>query len=212
MTARRLQAVTRIRPGEGRTASALLTMMVVGMTGAAVGANGVESLFFFRFGPGFLPYLYLVLGPLTFAVMMGMRTVASGVGLGFLVRLPLAVGTTLLVARAILGLQLHWVLSRHVAGDHGPVDHAGAGFLGARRSGQRHPAGKAAVPALRRGRHRGMSARRHLDRSPNRGYRLVVPYGQVRALHLLLPLRSQGVQPGPEQGPHLLGGHYIAGG
>jgi hypothetical protein len=44
MTARQLQAVTRIRLGEGRTASALLTMMVVGMTGAAVGANGVESL------------------------------------------------------------------------------------------------------------------------------------------------------------------------
>ncbi len=108
MIARRLQAVTRIRPGEGRTASLLLALMLVGMTGAAVGANGVESLFFSRFGPGFLPYLYLVLGPLTFAVTMGMGTMASGAGLGFLVRLPLAVATTLLVARAILGLQLHW--------------------------------------------------------------------------------------------------------
>jgi hypothetical protein len=51
MIARRLQAIARIRPGEGRTAALLLALMLVGMTSAAVGANGVESLFFSRFGP-----------------------------------------------------------------------------------------------------------------------------------------------------------------
>jgi HEAT repeat protein len=106
--ARRLQAVLRIRPGEGRTVLLLLTMMVVGMTGAAVGANGVESLFFSRYGPHFLPYLYLALGPLTFAVMMGMSALVSGEAHRFLTRLPIALAAVLLAARGLLLLDLRW--------------------------------------------------------------------------------------------------------
>ena len=50
-----------------------------------------------------------------------------------------------------------------------------------------------------------------LERHPQPGHRLVVPHGQVRALQLLLALGGEGMQPGPEQRPHLLGGHHVAG-
>src|SRR5262245_14732547 len=108
MIARRLQALTRVRPGEGRTASLLVAMMFVGMSGAAIGANGVESLFFSRFGPGFLPYLYLALGPLTFAVLIGMGASPAAEGPRFLVRLPLGIAAAVVVARVVLGFGLHW--------------------------------------------------------------------------------------------------------
>jgi HEAT repeat protein len=105
---RGLRSALRIRPGEERIAFRLLGLMFVAMAGAAVGANGVESLFFARFGPDFLPYLYLALGPLTFAVMIGMGTLISGEATRFLVRLPLVLAVTVLAARGVLALELRW--------------------------------------------------------------------------------------------------------
>jgi hypothetical protein len=105
----RLGSALRIRPGEERIAFRLLAVMFVGMFGAAIGANGVESLFFARFGPEFLPYLYLALGPLTFAVMAGMSTRLSGQAARFLTRLLLALAAALVVARAALLLDQRWL-------------------------------------------------------------------------------------------------------
>ena len=78
MIARRIQGLFRIRPGEERTAFPLLALMLVAMAGAAVGANAVESLFFSRIGPHFLPYLFIALGPITFALLIGLGTALSG--------------------------------------------------------------------------------------------------------------------------------------
>jgi HEAT repeat protein len=103
-----LQRLLRIRPGEERTAFRLLALMFVAMAGAAVGANGVESLFFARFGPDFLPYLYVGLGPLTFVVMIGMGTLITGEATRFLVRLPLVLAATMLAARGVLALEVRW--------------------------------------------------------------------------------------------------------
>jgi HEAT repeat protein len=104
----RLRAALRIRPGEERVAFRLLLLMLVGMTGAAIGANGVEGLFFSRFGPDFLPFLYVFLGPLTFAVMIGMSTLLTREATRFLVALPLALAVALVAARVVLLLDLHW--------------------------------------------------------------------------------------------------------
>src|ERR687892_1785524 len=104
----RLTSALRIRPGEERIAFRLLAMMLVGMAGAAIGANGVESLFFARFGPDFLPFLYLALGPVTFAVMAGMSPLLAGQAARVLAAVPLALAVTLLAARAVLALELRW--------------------------------------------------------------------------------------------------------
>ena len=58
---------------------------------------------------------------------------------------------------------------------------------------------------------RGDIAGEHLERDPQPGHRLVVPHSEVRSLQLLLSLLGQGMETGPEQGPHLLGGHHVAG-
>ncbi|HEX2025525.1 MAG TPA: HEAT repeat domain-containing protein [Actinomycetota bacterium] len=105
----RLQSLLSIRPGEGRLAFRLLALMLIGMSGAMIGANGVESLFFTRFGPEFLPYLYLVLGPLTFGVMVAMGPLVSGEALRFLVRLPLVLAAVLVVARVSLWTGASWL-------------------------------------------------------------------------------------------------------
>ncbi|MGH9283727.1 MAG: hypothetical protein ACRD0S_12430, partial [Acidimicrobiales bacterium] len=105
---RRFLALLKVRPGEGRTAFRLLALMVVGWGGAAIGAAGVESLFFSRFGPGFLPYLYVALGPVTFAVMAGMGSLLSRDATRFLVRLPLVLAAVLLAARAALVMEARW--------------------------------------------------------------------------------------------------------
>jgi HEAT repeat protein len=108
MIARRIQGLLRIRPGEERTAFRLLALMLVAMAGAAMGANGVESLFFSRSGPHFLPYLYIALGPITFVLMIGLGTALSGETSRILVRLPLLLSATLVAARGVLELDLQW--------------------------------------------------------------------------------------------------------
>jgi HEAT repeat protein len=108
MIARRLRGFLRIRPGEEGTAFRLLALMLVAMAGAAVGANGVESLFFSRLGPSLLPYLYVALGPITFALMIVASARLSGEATRFLVRLPLVLAATLLVGRSVLELDLRW--------------------------------------------------------------------------------------------------------
>lgn len=103
-----LRAALRIRPAEGAIAFRLLSLMVVGMTGAVVGSAGVESLFFSRFGAEFLPYLYIGLGPITFAVMVGMGALLSQEATRFLIRLPLGLAVVLLTARAALLPGARW--------------------------------------------------------------------------------------------------------
>jgi HEAT repeat protein len=109
MMVRRVQAALSIRPGEGQTTFRLLSLMVIGWGGAGIGSAGVESLFFSRFGPEFLPYLYLALGPLTLAVTVAMSSQLSKDSTRFLVRLPLGLATLLLLARAALLADVRWV-------------------------------------------------------------------------------------------------------
>src|SRR5919106_1518416 len=106
---RGLLAGLRIRPGEGPIALRLLAMMLVAMAGAAVGANGVESLFFSRFGPHFLPYLYMALGVVTFGLMMAMSTLLGRSNAPRrLAAMPLVLAGGLVAARAVLLLDLRW--------------------------------------------------------------------------------------------------------
>src|SRR5918996_187804 len=99
---RGLLAGLRIRPGEGPIALRLLAMMLA-RAGAAVGANGVESLFFSRFGPHFLPYLYMALGVVTYGLMMAMSTLLGRSNAPRrLAAMPLVLAGGLVAARAVL--------------------------------------------------------------------------------------------------------------
>lgn len=104
----RVRAALKVRPGEGGVVVRLLAMMFVGMAGAAVGATGVESLFFSRYGTDAIPGMYLAVGPLTCVVMLGLSVRLSGDALRLLLRLPLAIAVGLVVARGVLALDLEW--------------------------------------------------------------------------------------------------------
>ena len=73
----RVGRILRIRPGEGRVAFRVLGMMFLAWSGFAVGGNAVEGLLFARFGPNALPYLFVALGVITAAVMLGMNALLA---------------------------------------------------------------------------------------------------------------------------------------
>lgn len=105
-----LGRVLRIRPGEGPLALRLLVMTVVLWVGSALGANAVESLFFVRFGPEFLPYLYIAVGIVTFAVMTGLNALMARSGGGvFVVLAPLVMAGVVVGLRALVLLPGRWI-------------------------------------------------------------------------------------------------------
>jgi HEAT repeat protein len=95
----------KVRPGEERVAGRLLAMMVVVWTGFALGGNAVESLLFVRFGPRALPYLFVALGVVTFALMLGLNAV-----LGRTRPRRLLLLTLLGMAGVVLGMRLLLIL------------------------------------------------------------------------------------------------------
>jgi HEAT repeat protein len=105
-----LRRALKVRPGEEAVALRLFLLMLVVWAGTAVGATGVESLLFARFGPSVLPVLYIVVGPVTLVVMLGM-----GVFLGrprpggVLSMVPLLVAAVLLPARLALVIDQAWL-------------------------------------------------------------------------------------------------------
>ena len=100
-----LSRALKIRPGEHRTAIPLIAMMLVAWAGAAIGSTGAESLFFARFGPQALPTLYVLLGLVTFPMILGMTAFLSSRSRG-LAAILLALGILLIPARLALELEV----------------------------------------------------------------------------------------------------------
>jgi HEAT repeat protein len=109
MRAAALETVLKIRPAERRTVFLVLALMGLGWAGAAAGATGIESLFFARLGPEYLPYMYVILGPVTFTVMVGLSVLLSRGALRFLVRIPVGLAVALVAGRALLELGGSWI-------------------------------------------------------------------------------------------------------
>ena len=61
----RLAQVLKVRPGEGRMVALLVGLMLFTSAGGSIGGNGIEALFFSRFGVQYLPYMYMALGAVT---------------------------------------------------------------------------------------------------------------------------------------------------
>jgi hypothetical protein len=80
-------------------------MMLVAWAGAAIGSTGAESLFFSRFGPQALPVLYVLLGLVTFPVIIGVTVLLSSRARGLSTVLA-ALAATLIPARLALLLDV----------------------------------------------------------------------------------------------------------
>ncbi|MGH2572443.1 MAG: HEAT repeat domain-containing protein [Actinomycetota bacterium] len=88
----------------------LLAMMIILWFGFALGGNAIESLLFIRFGPRSLPPLYVALGVVTFAIMLGLNTL-----LGrprprrLLLVTPLVMAVVVVVMRLLLVINERWL-------------------------------------------------------------------------------------------------------
>ena len=106
----RLQQALRIRPGEESTVAQLLVFMFVAWAGAAIGSSAAESLFFARFGPRYLPYMYIVVGLVTLPIMLAISALLARLDRRRVFS-TLLIGLALFVAalRGLLVIDARWV-------------------------------------------------------------------------------------------------------
>ena len=105
-----LAGVLKIRPGEGRMAMLLIGVMLFTSAGGSIGGNGIEALFFARFGVQFLPYMYVALGVTTLVTSLTITALLGRVARERLyVSLPLALALLLIGERALLSLDQKWI-------------------------------------------------------------------------------------------------------
>ena len=99
----RLASLLKVRPEEGRLVLLVGILFLCIQAGQGMGDNASSALFFLRFGVDYLPYMYVILGGVTFVL-----TLAYSAGLGRLGRsvffqaLILGVMTLLLIERLAL--------------------------------------------------------------------------------------------------------------
>jgi len=105
---KRLTEVLKIHPGEERMAGLLIGLMLFTSAGFTLGNTGVETLFFARYGVEFLPYMYMVLGLLSFFITMGITALLGRIRHERLyVVLPVVMATVLVGGRALLFTELN---------------------------------------------------------------------------------------------------------
>jgi HEAT repeat protein len=105
----RLREVLSVRPGEGRMVVLLVGVMTFTSAGGSIGGNGIEALFFARFGVQFLPYMYVALGIITLATSLAITALLGRFsGARLYVILPLVLGAILLGERLVLALGFNW--------------------------------------------------------------------------------------------------------
>jgi len=103
----RLAASLKIRPGEGRLATLLIALMLCVSVGSGIGGTGMDALFYSRFG--IQPYLYVILGLVTFFNLMAVTSLLQRVARERLyVVLPLALAAVLVAEWFLVSLHLAW--------------------------------------------------------------------------------------------------------
>jgi HEAT repeat protein/ATP/ADP translocase len=104
-----LARILKIRPGEGRRAALLIGLMLFATAGLTIGSTSVDALFFARFGPQNLPYMYLALGVVNFVGMLAITALLGRVSQPRLFTLmPIAFAVVLIAERFVLGFNLPW--------------------------------------------------------------------------------------------------------
>src|SRR4051812_29638248 len=101
----RLGAALQVRSGEGRTVGLLVAMMALTSAGGSIGGNGIEALFYARFGVQSLPYMCVALGIITLATSLAITALLGRFpGSRLYVVLPLVLGIVLVGERLVLAL------------------------------------------------------------------------------------------------------------
>ena len=105
----RLRAALKVQPGEGRMAALLIGLMLCASAGSTIGSTSIDALFFARFGTEWLPYLYVVLGLVTFINLMAVSALLGRVRRERLYLLvPLVLALLLIAGRIVVALSLRW--------------------------------------------------------------------------------------------------------
>jgi HEAT repeat protein len=99
-----------LRPGEDLTVGLALSTAFASSAGLMIAQNGIDALFFDRYGVGKLPVMYLFLGGLMFAISLGIGVLLARLGRGraFLL-IPGAIGLLALAGRGGLLTGAGWV-------------------------------------------------------------------------------------------------------
>lgn len=106
----RLAQALSIRPGESRTASLVIGIMLFTAMGAALGGAGIEALFFARFGVEYLPYMFLGLGVTSMIISFGTTAALGSIPRRILyVGIPILLATVLVAARLALLTGFSWL-------------------------------------------------------------------------------------------------------
>ena len=106
----RIRRLLKLHSGEESVALRMLLLMLLLWTGATVGAAGIESLLFSRYGPRSLPYLFIALGLITLPITAQMGALLQRTDRRrILVLLPLALGLALTAGRGLLLADGNWV-------------------------------------------------------------------------------------------------------
>ena len=66
-----IRKILNIHDGESRMAALVIGIMLLTSAGFTLGSTGIEALFFARFGVKYLPYMYMILGTLSFLTSLG---------------------------------------------------------------------------------------------------------------------------------------------
>jgi HEAT repeat protein len=105
-----MRRLLKIQSGEESVAFRMLLLMLMLWAGATVGATGIESLLFSRYGPRSLPYLFIALGLITLPVTAQLGALLQRTDRRrILVLLPLALGLTLIAGRVLILADENWV-------------------------------------------------------------------------------------------------------
>ena len=108
--AHRLQAVLRVRPGEGRTLALAVIVAFLADAAIMIAQSSIDALFFARYGVENLPRLYLLVGIAMFLTTVGVGALLARVGRErVFVLIPAAISVAALCARAAVEAEATWV-------------------------------------------------------------------------------------------------------
>jgi HEAT repeat protein len=107
---RRLQALLRVHPGEGRTLALAVAVAFLADAAIMIAQSSIDALFFARYGVENLPKLYLIVGIAMFVTTAGVGVLLARVGRErVFILIPAAISVAALLGRAALEAETAWV-------------------------------------------------------------------------------------------------------